>query len=421
MKTAARNLLPCILRLAVTATVMAQWSPAHAWMCPTAVEEEVVALINQERQNNGLPALVLDVRLVEAARLHSQDMASNNFFSHTGSDGSDFTTRIDNSGYFWYTAAENIAAGYSTAAAVVNGWMNSPGHRANILNSSMRDIGVGYAYDALSTYGHYWTADFGNSYDSPMNGSCNEPQYTLTVTKQGPGTVTVSTGTLTWNGTTGTATYGANTPVTLTANADAGAFFAGWSEDCVGNASSCDMTMNDTKSVTATFSFTADFTASPISGYAPLLVSLTDASSILPSSWLWDFGDGTTYTAQNPSHLYKNVGSYNVKLTASDENGSVTVTKTNYITVSPCPNAKVHMASSYFASIQTAYDQSFSGDVIEMQAVDFIEALVLGQDKTVTLKGGYNCDCTCIVGYSTLDGSITIEKGTVIIDGVVVG
>jgi hypothetical protein len=111
--------------------------------------------------------LSVDIRLVEAARLHSQDMASHNFLSHTGTGGSYFADRIDDAGYPWRSASENIAAGYTTAAAVVTGWMNSSGHRATLLSTSYRHVGIGYAYAPSASYRHYYTADFGDT-TSPL-------------------------------------------------------------------------------------------------------------------------------------------------------------------------------------------------------------------------------------------------------------
>ena len=121
---------------------------------------EVLALVNQERAANGLGAVTLNAQLTQAAQGHSFDMGCNFFLSHTGSDGSDPGARIDATGYYWLTWGENVAAGYSTPAAVMNGWMNSPGHRANILDGSFTEMGIGYAYnsgDTVNKYYHYWT------------------------------------------------------------------------------------------------------------------------------------------------------------------------------------------------------------------------------------------------------------------------
>jgi uncharacterized protein YkwD len=124
-----------------------------------AIENQVVALSNTFRQQNGCGAMRIDSRLVTAARKHSTDMVSKNFFDHTGSDGSSFVQREVAAGYTTGASAENIAWGYRTAQDVVNGWINSPGHRANLLNCSSVAVGVGLAYKADGT--PYWTQDFG--------------------------------------------------------------------------------------------------------------------------------------------------------------------------------------------------------------------------------------------------------------------
>jgi uncharacterized protein YkwD len=90
-------------------------------------------------------------------------MVTNDFFGHTGSDGSSPGDRISRQGYSWTTFAENVGAGYASPAAVVQGWMNSSGHRANILNSSVRHIGVGFVYSTEASYDYYWTAVFADN------------------------------------------------------------------------------------------------------------------------------------------------------------------------------------------------------------------------------------------------------------------
>jgi len=118
-------------------------------------EKEVVRLVNVERSKNGLSALKMNWELSRVARYKSQDMHDNHYFSHTSPRyGSPFNM-IKNFGISYRTAGENIAKGYSTPQAVVTGWMNSSGHRANILNSSFTQIGVGYVAN-----GNYWTQMF---------------------------------------------------------------------------------------------------------------------------------------------------------------------------------------------------------------------------------------------------------------------
>lgn len=121
----------------------------------TAYEAEVVRLVNEIRVKNGLKELQQDWQLSRVARYKSQDMKDKKYFSHTSPTyGSPFQM-MKSFGITYKTAGENIARGYSTPEAVVNGWMNSSGHRANILNSSFTHIGVGYV-----SGGSYWTQMF---------------------------------------------------------------------------------------------------------------------------------------------------------------------------------------------------------------------------------------------------------------------
>jgi len=122
---------------------------------------EVIDLVNAERMTHGLKPLGYDADLAAAARLHSLDMGQQNYFSHDSQDGTRFFERIIAEGYDYNTCGENIAAGQPTPEAAVQTWMNSSGHRANILNPDFCDIGVGYALVAGSTYNQYWTQDFG--------------------------------------------------------------------------------------------------------------------------------------------------------------------------------------------------------------------------------------------------------------------
>lgn len=120
-----------------------------------AYEAEVVRLVNEERSKHGLAPLIQDWQLSRVARYKSQDMRDLGYFSHTSPTyGSPFDM-MRSFGISYRTAGENIAKGYQSPEAVVRGWMNSPGHRANILNSSYTHIGVGYVAS-----GNYWTQMF---------------------------------------------------------------------------------------------------------------------------------------------------------------------------------------------------------------------------------------------------------------------
>ncbi len=171
-------------------------------------EREVLDLVNLQRSHHGLLWLKANSKLQEAARLHSQDMGTNNYFSHNSDNNkTKFSERITAQGYDWNHAGENIAAGQHGARAVMygtddlsllsdfdksrghggfafwsevgdnwtdsdwdaweahrnnhGGWMGSSGHRGNILNQNFVDIGIGYAYVEDSHYHRYWTQDFG--------------------------------------------------------------------------------------------------------------------------------------------------------------------------------------------------------------------------------------------------------------------
>jgi uncharacterized protein YkwD len=120
---------------------------------------EVLRLTNEQRAANGCRPLAGDATLTAVAQAHSADMAAHDYFSHDSLSGQSPFDRMDAAGYRYTAAAENIAAGQPTPASVVTAWMNSAGHRANILNCDYREIGIGYATGG--SYGTYWTQDFG--------------------------------------------------------------------------------------------------------------------------------------------------------------------------------------------------------------------------------------------------------------------
>ncbi|MGV9392280.1 CAP domain-containing protein [Streptomyces olivaceus] len=120
---------------------------------------EVLTLTNRERAGAGLPALAPDDRLARAAQAHSADMVARDFYSHTDPDGGRPWDRAAAAGSSRRTVGENIACGQRSPAEVVEGWMNSPGHRANILTSDFTHLGVGLAGGGRA--GTYWTQLFG--------------------------------------------------------------------------------------------------------------------------------------------------------------------------------------------------------------------------------------------------------------------
>lgn len=120
---------------------------------------KALSLVNAERAKQGLSALTLDQNLSAVAAAHSKDMAQRNFFSHTNPDGQSPFDRMKANGISYKTAAENIAVGQPSPEQVVSSWMNSEGHRKNILNGNFNKMGIGL-YETQSGYRYYWTQCF---------------------------------------------------------------------------------------------------------------------------------------------------------------------------------------------------------------------------------------------------------------------
>ncbi|MFJ4438170.1 sigma-70 family RNA polymerase sigma factor [Streptomyces sp. NPDC088923] len=131
---------------------------SSAQSAPAGAVAQVIALVNQERAKAGCGPVSGDSQLDAAARAHSEDMAARDFFEHTNPDGEGPGDRITSAGYRWSSYGENIARGQQTPESVMNSWMNSPPHRANILNCAFKDLGVGVLQ---GSGGPWWTQDFG--------------------------------------------------------------------------------------------------------------------------------------------------------------------------------------------------------------------------------------------------------------------
>lgn len=141
-----------LLPVVIVPAAIAQRPATTAAQANAAIAQEILRLVNVERQRVNAPPLVLNDKLTTAAQRHAQDMATSRRMSHTGSDGSTMRSRIDATQYNWSTIGENVAMGQPTAAAVMAAWMNSPGHRQNILNPAFTELGVGYATGANRPY-----------------------------------------------------------------------------------------------------------------------------------------------------------------------------------------------------------------------------------------------------------------------------
>lgn len=133
-----------------------------------SAEQDLVARINAFRADRGLSTLVVSDTLTAAAKWMSIDMASRNYFSHTSLDGRSPTQRMADAGYpaFGTWTGEDLAAGYTSSAEVLAGWIKSPAHYAVLVNAQYRAIGVGRGYSGGSAYGWYWAANFGGIVDA---------------------------------------------------------------------------------------------------------------------------------------------------------------------------------------------------------------------------------------------------------------
>jgi uncharacterized protein YkwD len=190
------------LLLAIVAGALLAGLAALATLAPTAQagpnctvdasidseEQAVLALINDHRQANGLGPLALSPTLNKAAAWKSQHMVDENYFNHNDVPiGRSWDDRIVDCGYSFATwIGENIAAGNADAQATFEQWRNSPGHNQNMLNSNYNAIGIGRAFGPNTTYGWYWTTDFGGYVDGapspppPTNTPANTPPPTNT-------------------------------------------------------------------------------------------------------------------------------------------------------------------------------------------------------------------------------------------------
>jgi uncharacterized protein YkwD len=157
---------PWLTRLAAGLAVALSLTAGVATAAPSeavlAEQAHVVLLVNEQRAAAGLAPLVVNETLADGAQDYAQYMATANFFSHTGPDGSDVTARAEAAGYTtWVFLAENLAAGQPTPERVVQAWMTSPTHRANILAPEATEVGLGHAYNPNAKFGNYWALEFG--------------------------------------------------------------------------------------------------------------------------------------------------------------------------------------------------------------------------------------------------------------------
>lgn len=165
---------PAVLRIAISGALIACLLVAWPMSLPSAAasldaqESDLVSVVNSFRSSHGLARLAISDTLTFAAKWMATDMAVYNYFLHTSRDGRTAVQRMTDAGYpgpQTYTG-ENMAAGYTSASAVLNGWINSPAHYAVLTNPNYRAIGVGRAQSDSSSYQNYWVMDVGGIVDA---------------------------------------------------------------------------------------------------------------------------------------------------------------------------------------------------------------------------------------------------------------
>lgn len=163
--TDASGLSSAATARSTAARVSVPVTPPPATTPPTTAPEsagegaEVVGLLNAERSSRGLAPVAIQAQVVAAARAHSADQAATGVMSHTGSDGSNTGDRLERAGFTWRGWAENVGAGHTSPAHIYDGWLNSPGHRANMLGDYAY-IGVAVVDAADGT--RFWTMVLAN-------------------------------------------------------------------------------------------------------------------------------------------------------------------------------------------------------------------------------------------------------------------
>jgi len=191
LSSSERRLLLIVILLCVV-------SASFTLVCSADLVSEkntLLSLINEYRQQNGLQPLRVSSALTTAAQLHSEDMALNNYYSHTSLDGRTFVDRIRQAGYTYNTVlGENIAAGISTAQYVFEAWKSSPTHNSIMLDPRFKVVGIGAAYSASAYFKYYWTADFGGYDDSGEDGGENPPPPVEPKVNNPPGTPSTPSG-----------------------------------------------------------------------------------------------------------------------------------------------------------------------------------------------------------------------------------
>jgi uncharacterized protein YkwD len=168
-----RHIFRALVLAAAASVISLGFAPAAQAATLDASEGDLLRVVNEFRASRGLPTLAVSDTLTFAAKWMATDMATKNYFDHTSLDGRSPQQRMADAGYparsTW--TGEDLAAGYTGAREVLQGWIDSPAHYAVLINPEYRAIGIGRAYGAASSYKWYWAANFGGIVDAPTTAS----------------------------------------------------------------------------------------------------------------------------------------------------------------------------------------------------------------------------------------------------------
>jgi PKD repeat protein len=331
--------------------------------------------------------------------------------------------------------SNNVGILCDASASPVIGGAEENGN--DIYNNSSFGVRNVSANPVTATY-NWWGSATGPIHSSNANGTGNTVSdnvnfipfqttsfhtfdLTIAFAGSGSGTVAVTPGGGSGNSGWTTPTHVGDS-LTLTADPAPDADFGGWSGGTCSGTGICTFTMDGDVTITATFTAVppaADFSGTPLSGVEPLIVSFTDTTAFAPYSWNWNFGDGGASSVRHPGHDYTDPGTYAVSLTATNAHGSDTETKTGYITVSACPNGPASVLSTFYDTLQLAYDAAGSSATIKGR-YKTLGSLDLNNGKNVTIEGGYDCTHLVVVGVTTLTGTMTITSGSAVVENIAI-
>jgi hypothetical protein len=311
-------------------------------------------------------------------------------------------------------------AGYKIHYGTASGNYSSAINVGNTTTSAVSNLNDGATYYFAVTA--YDTSGMESAYSNEVSKTTAAvQQYTLSVSKSGTGsgTVTSSSGGINC-GTVCSAAYSAGAVTTLTAAPASGTTFTGWSGGGCTGTGTCSLSMNSNVAVTGSFAATVNsYTITATSGGGGTITPSGVVSVNKGTSKTFTVAPATNYQIANVQVDGASVGaisSYTFNNVSSNHTVSVTF---NPVLLS-CGSQPVKISSTYYSSIQTAYSAARSGADIQIVGTSLSETPTLSRSVTLTLHGGYDCGFADDSLYSVIDGALTISRGTVIIDNIII-